>query len=101
MSEDIFMGPNRASSGPAIGEGATPGRAYPWPTLGWCPVRLSDAYSFEQLNDLRLAVQEDPANQRPAGAATIHLYTKSARKKLDALAWAVTHKLKEAREAAA
>lgn len=69
------------------------------PVLGWQAVRLSNAYSLDQLNTLRLEVQGDPEAANPAHAAgrDINLYTKGARRKLDALAWAVTHKLAEAR----
>lgn len=71
---------------------------YPHPTLGWDAVALSD-YSLPQLNDLRESIVDDPANANPAHAAgrDIYLYTKAARKKLDALSWAVTYRLKAAR----
>jgi hypothetical protein len=61
-------------------------------------VDLSE-YSFAALREMRSAVIGDPANANPAHAAgrDIHLYTKSARKKLDALAWAVTYRLKAQR----
>lgn len=70
--------------------------AYSLPVLGWSPTRLSD-YSFEQLNTLRREVESDPASANPGHAAgtSINLYTPAARRRLDALAWAVTHKLKE------
>lgn len=69
--------------------------AHSLPVLGWCPVKLSDAYSFDQLNALRLEVEAAGANPEHAAGRSINLYTPAARRKLDALAWAVTHKLKE------
>lgn len=69
--------------------------AYSLPVLGWSATRLSDAYTFEQLNSLRLEVEAAGANPRHATGQEINLYTPAARRKLDALAWAVTHKLKE------
>lgn len=74
--------------------------AYPVATFGWDFTKLS-AHSFEDLNALRLAVQADPASANPAHASgrSIFLYTAAARRKLDALAWAVTTKLAEKRAA--
>lgn len=72
------------------------------PVLGWKPTRLADAYSLEQLNALRLEVERNPESANPAHAAgrDINLYTPTARRKLDALAWAVTHRLQSAKAAA-
>ncbi len=66
---------------------------YPAPTCGWKAHKLADL-EMEQLNSLRIAVETDPASANP-NRRSIYLYTPAARKKLDALAWAVTHKLKE------
>ncbi len=57
------------------------------------------ALSFEALDGMRLAIESDPANANPACAAgrSIWRFTPKARKKLDALAWAVTYKLAERR----
>lgn len=70
---------------------------YPHPVFGWQAPKLADL-SFEQINELRLAVVADPASANPAHKAgkSIYLYTKSAMKKLDALAWAVFYKKQEA-----
>lgn len=69
---------------------------YPHPVFGWQSHRLADL-SSEALNELREAVENDPASANPARAAgkSIYLYTPAARRKLKALAWAVTHKLRE------
>lgn len=74
---------------------------YPVATFGWDHVKLS-SHSFEDLNRLRLAVQDDPASANPAHASgkSIYLHTSAARRKLDAIAWAVTTKLHEQRAAA-
>lgn len=62
--------------------------------FGWDATKLADL-SFAELEALRQAVITDPANANPEHTAgrSIYLYTTSARRKLDALAWAVTYKL--------
>lgn len=65
-------------------------------TFGWKAWKLADL-SFAELNELREGVQNDPKNQNPPGS--FYLYTPAARRKLDALAWAVTHKLRERKAA--
>lgn len=69
---------------------------YPVPVFGWQAWRLSD-HSFEDLNALRLIVESEGANPAHAAGNSIYLYTPEARRKLDALAWAVSVKLKEKR----
>lgn len=61
---------------------------YPHKVYGWDSVNLSDL-TLTQLNELRDAIIENPANREESG---VHLYTRSARSKLDALSWAVYHK---------
>jgi len=75
--------------------------SYPHPVFGWDAARLSDL-PLPALVELRAFIVENPANANPEHAAgrSIYLYTPSARRKLDALAWAVTHKLANARRAA-
>lgn len=64
---------------------------------GWNAPKLSEL-TFEELNILRESVTNDPNNADPAySRGGIYLYKKSARRKLDALAWAVTYKLAERR----
>jgi hypothetical protein len=60
---------------------------------GWKATELANHLSLAELVTLRASVTDDPKNQRPSGANTIWLYTKSARKKLDAIGWAITYKL--------
>ena len=69
-------------------------------TFGWNAVKLSE-HSYADLAILRDMVTSDPksANPRHATGDDIHLYTAAARKKLDALSWAVFYKKQEAREA--
>ncbi|MGA3803729.1 hypothetical protein ACI2VP_05060 [Ralstonia nicotianae] len=66
---------------------------------GWDAVKLSDAYSLEQLNELRRQVEVQHANPKDAsghptenGKSTIHLFDKAGRNKLQKLAWAVFYK---------
>jgi len=73
--------------------------------FGWDAVKLSD-YSLEQLAELRRQVEAEHANPfdeqsryTENGQPTIHLYDAKGRKKLDALAWAVTYRLQEASRA--
>ena len=69
--------------------------------FGWDAVKLS-SYSMEQLAELRRQVEAEHANPfdpqsryTENGQPTMHLYDAKGRKKLDALAWAVTYKLQE------
>lgn len=67
------------------------------PTFGWKAYKLADL-SFADLETLRLRIVADPKNHTPRDdkgrpVRGIWLYTPAARKKLDALAWAVTYKL--------
>jgi len=64
---------------------------------GYSSVDLSTNYTMEELNQLRLSVETDPANQEDTG---LYLYTKPARSKLDKIAWAVRYKMEEKRKAA-
>lgn len=68
---------------------------------GWRAHLLAD-HSFTDLELLRQIVMRDPKSANPEHAAgkSIFLYTKSARRKLDALAWAVTTKLNAQRHEA-
>ncbi|MBO9710533.1 MAG: hypothetical protein J7521_20220 [Caulobacter sp.] len=72
--------------------------AYPVATFGWNQAKLSE-HSFDDLERLRQAIVNDPASANRAHAAgkSIYLHTPAARRKLDAIAWAVTTKLREQR----
>lgn len=68
----------------------------------WDAVKLSDAYSMDELNALRQQVEREHANPLDAhgsplehGRSTIYLYDKAGRKKLAAITWAVTYKLQD------
>lgn len=58
------------------------------------PVKLYEKYSIPELQEMEKKIKEDPKNQL---TGQIYLYTPSARKKLDAIAWAITYHLKDAR----
>lgn len=67
------------------------------PTFGWKGYKLADL-SFADLDLLRLQIIANPKNHTPRDAKGhpvrgVWLYTPTARKKLEALAWAVTYKL--------
>lgn len=67
-------------------------------TYGWDAVKLSEAYTLEELAKLRELVTSDPASANPAHTAgDIYLYNKKARRKLDAIGWAVYYKQQEKR----
>lgn len=70
-------------------------------TYGWDAVKLSEAYTLEELAQLRDLITNDPASANPGHAtgADIYLYNKKARRKLDAIGWAVYYKQQEARRA--
>lgn len=65
--------------------------------FGWKAHKLAE-HSLEDLGRLRLAVEQDPASANP-DRSSIYLYSKAARRKLDALAWAVYHKQRAQRAA--
>jgi hypothetical protein len=75
---------------------------YSHPVHGWDAVRLYRNLTMPQLTELLQALYADPANANPAHAAghDIHLYTKSSRRKMDAIAWAITYHLKDKKDAA-
>lgn len=48
--------------------------------------------SFEELNELRLSIENNQTNRLPKGS--FNLYTTEARRKLSDIAWAITNKLR-------
>ena len=58
-------------------------------------VKLADK-TFEELNNLRLAIEMNPANKNTNGGWDLH--TAPARKKLDDIAWAITNKMQRQRD---
>ncbi len=56
-------------------------------------VKLSNK-SFEELNSLRLSIENNPANKQVG----FHRYNRYARKKLEDIAWAITYKLERIRK---
>ncbi len=64
----------------------------------WKAWRLANAYSFAELNRLREEVEGNPTSKEKPGS--LWIYTRAARRKLDAIAWAVTYKLAEKRREA-
>jgi hypothetical protein len=71
----------------------------PHPVHGWRPTDLAANLSQAQLIELMRAVESDPVSKNPRHSThgSIFLYTKAAQKKLDALSWAVTHQLRDAK----
>lgn len=67
--------------------------------FGWSAPKLSDAYTLAELEEIRQEIISDPANLNPE-QNSIYIYCKQARRKLDALAWAVTYRLGEKKRAA-
>jgi hypothetical protein len=57
-----------------------------------------DGKTLEELVALQEAICADPKNRNPK-ADSIFKYTKATHKKLDEIAWAITHKLRELRVA--
>jgi hypothetical protein len=64
-------------------------------------IRRYDKLTMDELQAARQAIEVDPENANPAHAngESIYLYKPSARSKLEAIAWAITHKLMEKRMA--
>ena len=66
---------------------------------GWDSVKLYRNLSMSELTALQQQVQVDPKSRNPAHATgSIYLYTKAARRKLDAISWAMTYHLQDARK---
>lgn len=61
--------------------------------FGWNPCRLADEYTPAELARAALEIHNDPANANPEHAAgrSIYLLSKTARKRADAVAWAIYH----------
>lgn len=59
--------------------------------FGWNACRLADEYEPRELAQAIQQIAADPANANPAYAAgrDIHLITKAARKRTDAMTWAI------------
>lgn len=55
--------------------------------------RLYQRHSVAELQALRVAVEQDPANLAAPGG--LHLYTVKAQKRLAAIAWAITYHMKD------
>lgn len=55
-------------------------------------VKLYNKYSIAELQEMEKKIKEDPKNQL---SGQFYLYTPSARKKLDAIAWAITYHLRD------
>lgn len=67
-------------------------------TYGYNAVKLSNHLTLEQLVEMAEGLRSDPANQNTKGG--IWLYTKATHRRLDAIAWAITYKLQEKKQAA-
>lgn len=72
-------------------------------TYGYDRVEMGRNLTMEQLVSLQQQVTADPASKNPlrASGQSIYLYSKQAKKKLDNIAWAITHKLQEKKGAEA
>lgn len=69
---------------------------------GWDRVKLAEAYSIEQLNELRKQVEAEHANPRDEkgrylenGNPSIYLFDKKGRQKLDNIGWAIYYHQQE------
>lgn len=75
--------------------------------FGWDSAKLADL-TYDQLDTLRKQVESEHVNPKDSegryvenGKRTIYVYDAKGRKKLDALSWAVTHKLKDDKKSSA
>jgi hypothetical protein len=66
----------------------------PHPCHGWDAVALYRGLTLAQLGELRAAVEADPGH----ASGSIWLYKPSARRKLDAISWAVTYHLQDLKQ---
>ena len=58
-------------------------------------VKLYKKYTIEELQKMMEDIQNDPKNKT---TGELYLYTKSARKKTDAISWAIAYHLKDLRK---
>lgn len=74
---------------------------YPYPTHGWDAVKLYRSLSMEQLTEMNVFISSLPESQNPnhKTARDINLYTREARRKMDAVTWAITYHLQDKRNA--
>ena len=63
-------------------------------------IRRYDKLTMDELQSARIAIEMDPKNVNPGhtNGTSIYLYKPSARSKLEAIAWAITHKLMEKKQ---
>ena len=61
--------------------------------FGWNASKLAECYSIAELNVLRSLIESEPGARNPPGS--FFIFTKKTRRKLDAIAWAMTHKARE------
>lgn len=72
----------------------------PHPCYGWKPVGLYQNLTMVQLVELQQAIRDDPASACPKYKnGGLWLFTPAARRKLDAIAWAITHHLSDKKAA--
>lgn len=66
--------------------------------FGWDAVKLADAYTSADLAAAIGEIHADPASANPAHATgrSIEIYTKAAKKRTDALAWAIFYQKQDA-----
>ena len=66
---------------------------------GWKLIRLGGPYDLRGLNTVRVAVENEPGAQRPPEGHSHFIFTAKSMKRLDALVWAVTRRLRAERRA--
>lgn len=66
-------------------------------TYGYDRVKLSDAYTIEELTEMAREIREDPKNWAEPGG--VWIYTRGARTKLDNISWAIRYRAKEGQAA--
>ena len=71
--------------------------AAPRGVFGWKGWRLADAYDLPELNAIREAVEKEPGARRPEAERSLYIFTAPTMKRLDALSWAVTYRLRKDR----
>lgn len=66
---------------------------------GWKPYELSKHLTVSQLIELDEDVRHDPRSANPEHAAgrSIYIYTRAARKRMEAIGWAITHHIQRRR----
>lgn len=68
-----------------------------WRVYGWTAHKLAEAYTLDELNELRRSIEADPKSK--SDGRGLHIYNTASRRKLDAVLNAVLLRAQADRDA--